>query len=83
MSRNLILSIIIVFGLFFIVTGSEKQNIECTVTETQECWQFDNQKGWIYQAPEITITPSNSVETWSYDNEKGWIYQANEITVIG
>ncbi len=83
MFKNLGLSILMAIGLFFILTGSEKQANECTIDEVQECWIYDSQKGWIYQAPPITIAPMDSSGSWSFDEEKGWIYQAVEITIIG
>ncbi len=83
MFKKIIISTIIITALHFTLTASDNQPVQCNVTETQECWEFDSQKGWIYQALTVTVTPTKSTDSWSYDEEKGWIYQADEITVIG
>ena len=43
-------------------------------------WNFDQEKGWMYEMPEIEIVPG--IETLASDNDsENWITELPEITV--
>ena len=81
MFKKLIITAIATFGFVFMVSGSQPDVTECKLDNSQECWQYDNDKGWIYHAPVIEISADNENDNWTYDDDKGWIYNSPEIEI--
>jgi len=83
MFKKVFTSFIIVTGLFFILAAAQNHETVCKNTVEKECWEFDQAKGWIYQAPTIEVTPRSDADSWSYDSGKGWIYHTETVEVLG
>ncbi len=57
-----------------------------TRTEMISEWNYDLEKGWIYEMPTIEINAVGSVQavdncTWESDENHGWICEMPEINV--
>ena len=48
-----------------------------------EDWGYDEEFGWIYNAPQVDVTSEPGNDNWTYDEESGWIFHAEEINIIG
>ena len=82
MLKKLVISAVLVSGLFIVFASSPSQPTECENIESTDCWTLDNEKGWIYNAPMLDVTPVNDdSENWSYNEDFGWIYNAPSIEV--
>jgi len=67
MLKKLIITAIILTGFVFFVSGGQSEIPECKLDNSQECWQFDHEIGWIYHAPIIEVSADVNQEDWSYD----------------
>ena len=82
MFKKLVIAAIIITGIFIIFAASPSQPAECETIESRDCWTFDNEKGWMYNAPMIDVTPiEDDSNDWSYNDDQGWIYNALTIEV--
>ena len=46
-------------------------------------WSYNDDQGWIYNAPTIEVTPDADDEVWAFDENHGWVYQVEEINIVG
>jgi len=82
MIKKLLTAAIVITGILFIFAAASDQPSICENNDTHECWQYDIEKGWIYNAPMINVVPTGiQNEDWSYDEEFGWIYNAPQVDV--
>jgi hypothetical protein len=84
MLKKLVTSAVIVIGMFFVFAGqsNEAAPAVCENVESHDCWTLDNEKGWMYNAPILEVTPTTvGAENWSFDDNYGWIYNAPTIEI--
>ncbi|MBT6216751.1 MAG: hypothetical protein HOI42_08290 [Candidatus Marinimicrobia bacterium] len=84
MLKKLVTSAVIVIGMFFVFAGqsNEATPVVCENVESRDCWTLDNEKGWMYNAPMLEVTPTNvDTENWSFDDNYGWIYNTPAIEI--
>ncbi|NQU67122.1 MAG: hypothetical protein HQ510_04180 [Candidatus Marinimicrobia bacterium] len=83
MLRKVFTTSIIIAGLFFVLNAAQNHETVCKNNVEKECWEYNQEKGWIYLAPVIEVTPQSETVGWSFDSEKGWIYHTETVEVLG
>ncbi len=82
MFKKVIISLIIIAGFVFMALASNGNKGVCEVNNSESCWQYEDGKGWIYNAPTIQVVSETNGENWQFDEKLGWVFQAEKITVL-